>query len=466
MRKGRFKNPAAKSAQRYSESVSFDWRLYRYDIAGSIAHAAALAQAGIITADERRKIESELRAIEKEIDSGKFEWEQSLEDVHMNIEAALTKRIGAAGAKLHTARSRNDQIALDLRLYVKEESRDVITQLRRLQIAALNVAEQHLDVVMPGYTHLQRAQPITFSHYLLGQIEALERDGERLRDCLVRTDVLPLGSGALAGSTIALDRERIARELGFSRVSQNSLDAVGDRDFVCEFLFCLALIGLHLSRLSEDLIIWSTSEFGFLEFSDGFSTGSSLMPQKRNPDIAELTRGKTGRLYGNLMSILTTMKGLPSSYNRDMQEEKEALFDSVDTIAAALEVFTAMLPELKINRDGTEAAASDPNLLATDLAEYLVKKGMPFREAHEIIGKLVTQSATRRRPLNQVPLREMKKLSPLFDVDVANVFDIRRSLLERRAIGAPSPENIAAQIKRWRSDLGRAIDLNRPRRFG
>ena len=466
MRKGRFKKPAAALAQRYSESVSFDWRLYRYDIAGSIAHAAALAQGGIITAEEQRRIENELRAIEKEIESGKFEWERSLEDVHMNIEAALVKRIGVAGGKLHTARSRNDQIALDLRLYVKTEGREATTHLRQLQIALLNLAEQHLDVIMPGYTHLQRAQPITFSHYLLGQIEAFERDGERLRDCLVRTDVFPLGSGALAGSAIVLDRERIARELGFSRVSQNSLDTVGDRDFVCEFLFCLAMIGLHLSRLSEDLIIWSTSEFGFLEFSDAFSTGSSLMPQKRNPDMAELTRGKTGRLYGNLMSILTTMKALPSSYNRDMQEDKEPLFDSVDTIKTALEVFTAMLPELKINRDRMEAAASDPNLFATDLAEYLVKKGMPFRKAHEIIGKLVAQCAKTRCLLGQVPLEEMKKLSPLFDVDVANVFDIRRSLLERRAIGAPSPENIAAQIKRWRSDLGRAIDLNRPRRFG
>ena len=373
----------------------------------------------------------------------------------MNIEAALVKRIGVAGGKLHTARSRNDQIALDLRLYVKTEGREATTHLRQLQIALLNLAEQHLDVIMPGYTHLQRAQPITFSHYLLGQIEAFERDGERLRDCLVRTDVFPLGSGALAGSAIVLDRERIARELGFSRVSQNSLDTVGDRDFVCEFLFCLAMIGLHLSRLSEDLIIWSTSEFGFLEFSDAFSTGSSLMPQKRNPDMAELTRGKTGRLYGNLMSILTTMKALPSSYNRDMQEDKEPLFDSVDTIKTALEVFTAMLPELKVNRDRMETAASDPNLLATDLAEYLVKKGMPFREAHEIIGKLVTQCVTKRRLLNQVPLGEMKKLSPLFDADVANVFDIRRSLSGRRAVGAPSPENIAAQIKRWRSDLGK-----------
>src|SRR5437016_819962 len=399
MRKGRFNKPAAQLAQRYSESVSFDWRLYRYDIAGSIAHAAALAQAGIISADERRKIEKELRAIEKEIESRKFEWDQSLEDVHMNVEAALVRRIGAAGAKLHTARSRNDQIALDVRLYVKEESREVDAHLRRLQIALLNLTEQHLDVVMPGYTHLQRAQPITFSHYLLGQIEGFERDRERLRDCLARTDVLPLGSGALAGSTIALDRNRIARE----------------------FVFCLALIGLHLSRLSEDLIIWSTTEFGFLEFSDAFSTGSSLMPQKRNPDMAELTRGKTGRLYGNLMSILTTLKALPSSYNRDMQEDKEPLFDSVDTIKTALEVFTAMLPELKVNRDRMETAASDPNLLATDLAEYLVKQGMPFRKAHEIIGTLVAQCAKTRCLLGQVPLEEMKKLSPLFDVDVANV---------------------------------------------
>src|SRR5207249_8879304 len=385
MRKGRLSQPPAELAQRYSESVSLDWRLYRHDIAGSIAHAAALARAGVLTADESHQIENGLRVIEKEIESGKFEWDTSLEDVHMNIEAALTKRIGAAGAKLNTARSRNDQVALDLRLYVKAEIAEVAGRLRPLQIALLDLAVRYVNVVMPGSTHLQRAQPIAFSHYLLGQMEALERDANRLRDCLARTDVLPLGSGALAGSTIVLDRERIASDLGFSSVSQNSVDAVGDRDFVCEFLFCLALIGLHLSRLSEDLIIWSTSEFGFLEFSDGFSTGSSMMPQKRNPDIAELTRGKTGRLYGNVMTIVATMKGLPSSYNRDMQEDQEALFDTVDTIAAALEVFTAMLPELKINRDGTEAAASDPNLLATDLAEYLAKKGMPCREAHELI---------------------------------------------------------------------------------
>ena len=454
MRKGRFNTPAADIAERYGESVSFDWRLYRYDIAGSIAHAVALSRAGIISADELQEIETELRAIEKEIESGKFEWVRSLEDVHMNIEAALTKRIGAAGAKLHTARSRNDQIALDLRLYVKAETAEVLTRLRDVQRALLDLAEKHLNVVMPGYTHLQRAQPITLSHYLLAQIEAFERDATRLWDCLTRTDVLPLGSGALAGSTIVLDRECIARDLGFSRVTQNSIDAVSDRDFVCEFIFCLAMIGLHLSRLSEDLIVWSTNEFGFLEFSDGFSTGSSLMPQKRNPDMAELTRAKTGRLYGNLLSILTIMKGLPSSYNRDMQEDKHALFDSVDTVRSELDLFAAMLPELKINRQRMKTAASDSNLLATDLAEYLVKREMPFREAHEIVGKIVAWSAANEIPPNQVPMAELKKFSPLFDSDVVRIFDVRSALTKRRGIGAPSAENIAAQIKRWRFELG------------
>lgn len=455
MRKGRLDKPAAEIAQRYSESVSFDWRLYRHDIAGSIAQAAALARARIITADERQQIDSELRAIEKQIESGRFKWDGSLEDVHMNIEAALTKRAGAAGAKLHTARSRNDQIALDLRLYVKAEIAEVSGRLRSLQTALLDVAERRAEVVMPGYTHLQRAQPITFSHYLLGQMEAFGRDANRLRGCLTRTDVLPLGSGALAGSTIVLDREGIARDLGFSAVSQNSVDTVGDRDFVCEFLFCLAMIGMHLSRLSEDLIIWSTTEFGLLEFSDSFSTQSSLMPQKKNPDMAELTRSKTGRLYGNLISILTTMKALPSSYNRDIQEDKRALFDSVDTIKTALEVFAAMVPEMKINRERMESAAGDPTLLATDLAEYLVKKGTPFRKAHEIVGKLVAHSITKSVLLNQIGVAEMKRFSPRFDVDVAKVFDVRRSLAQRRAIGAPSPGNVAAQIKHWKAKLGR-----------
>jgi len=453
MRKGRFRKPMAKVAARYSESLSFDRRLYRYDIAGSIAHAAALAKAGIISVEERQKIEAGLREIGKEIASGKFQWDQSLEDVHMNIESALTRKIGAAGAKLHTARSRNDQVALDLRLYVKEQIKSTSARLKKLQTAFLKLAQKNADVIMPGYTHLQRAQPILFAHYLLGQIGTFARDRERLRDCLGRADVLPLGSGALAGSTIPLDRESIARDLKFAAISQNSLDAVSDRDFVCEFIFCLAMIAMHLSRLSEDLILWSTSEFGFVEFSDEFSTGSSLMPQKKNPDMAELTRGRTGRLYGNLMSILTTLKALPSSYNRDLQEDKEAVFDSVDTVAAALDVFSAMLPKLKINRGQMKAAANDPNLLATDLAEYLVEKGMPFREAHQVVGKLVADAIQKGIKLSETNLAQLKKVSPLFDVDVAKVFDVRRSLVARKAVGAPSPENIKAQIVRWRKEL-------------
>ena len=453
MRKGRFHKSVADVAQRYSESVSFDHRLYRHDIAGSIAHVAALVKAGIVSVAEQKKIETGLRAIEQEIESGKFQWDEALEDVHMNIERALSKKIGEAGAKLHTARSRNDQAALDLRLYVKDQIEQTSAQLKKLQTAFLDLAEEHVDLVMPGYTHLQRAQPIYFAHYLLGQIEAFARDAERLHNCLQRTDVLPLGSGALAGSTIVLDRELIARQLGFAHVSQNSLDAVSDRDFVCEFMFCLTMIGMRLSRLSEDLIVWSTTEFGFVEFSENFSTGSSLMPQKKNPDMAELTRGKTGRLYGNLMSILTTLKALPSSYNRDLQEDKEALFDSVDTISAALELFSAMLPELKINRERMEAAANDPHLLATDLAEYLVKKGTPFREAHEIVGKLVADATEKGTRLNAIPLAELKKASQLFDVDVVEVFDVRGSLGARRAIGAPSPDNVKKQIARWRKSL-------------
>jgi argininosuccinate lyase len=453
IRKGRFRKSMASTAARYSESLSFDRRLYRYDIAGSIAHAAALAKAGIISAEERKKIAAGLLEIEREIGSGKFQWNESLEDVHMNVESALTNKIGATGAKLHTARSRNDQVALDLRLYVKDQISEVAKRLKEFQRALVSLAAKHADVLMPGYTHLQRAQPVLFAHYLLGYVESFSRDAERLNDCFRRTDVLPLGSGALAGSTVVLDRESIARDLKFSRVSQNSLDAVSDRDFVCEFLFCLAMIGMHLSRVSEDLILWSTSEFGFVEFSDEFSTGSSLMPQKKNPDMAELTRGKTGRLYGNLMSILTTLKALPSSYNRDLQEDKEALFDSIDTVSAALEVFSAMLPGLKINRDKMKEAASDPNLLATDLAEYLVKKGMPFRKAHEIVGALVADATGKRTRLSDIPLTKLKKASPLFDVDVAEVFDVRRSLSARHATGAPSPENARAQIRRWRKEL-------------
>ena len=453
MRQGRFDQPASETAQLYSESVSIDWRLFSHDIKGSLAHAKALTAAGILTKEEQEQIEAALTVIEAEIKRGDFRWDRSLEDVHMNIEAALTRRIGAAGAKLHTARSRNDQVALDLRLYVKAEAAEVCTGLRALQRAFLGLAERSQGVVMPGYTHLQRAQPIVLGHYFLAQMEALERDHARIIDCARRADVLPLGSGALAGSTIALDRELVARELGFAKLSQNSLDAVGDRDFVAEFLFGLAMIGMHLSRVSEELILWSTTEFGFITFSDAFSTGSSLMPQKKNPDMAELTRGKTGRLYGNLIALLTTLKGLPSSYQRDLQEDKGPLFDSVTTVKNALNVFAAMLPELTVNRGRMESAADDPNLLATDLAEYLVKKGMPFREAHEAVGKLVVRAANLKLALNNISLLEMQEISPLFDEGVLKVFDVRASLGKRTAVGAPSPQNVAAQIARWKSLL-------------
>jgi argininosuccinate lyase len=449
MRTERFSSPAAEIAQRYSESVSFDRRLYHYDIAGSIAHASALAAAGILTADEFEMITRGLREIESEISEGKFIWNQSLEDVHMNIEAALTKRIGAAGAKLHTARSRNDQIALDLRLYVREEIDQIAIRLRAMQNALLALAQKHVDINMPGYTHLQRAQPIYFAHYILAQLEVLERDYERLWDARRRADVMPLGSGALAGSTIALDREAVAKALGFERVSQNSIDAVSDRDFVADLLYDLAMIGIHLSRFSEDLIIWSTTEFGYIEFSDAFATGSSLMPQKKNPDMAELTRGKSGRLIGNLMGLLVTLKGLPSGYNRDLQEDKEALFDSVDNTRAALEVFTAMLPELKVNRERMEAAGADPQLLATDLAEYLVAKGVSFREAHGIVGKLAASG----KPLTALSDAEFRNASDAFATDVREIFDVRKAPARRTTTGSPSPENIERQIARWRELL-------------
>jgi argininosuccinate lyase len=449
MREGRFSSPAAEIAERYSESVSFDRRLYRHDIAGSIAHAAALASAGILAADEFEMITRGLREIENEIAAGTFVWAMSLEDVHMNIEAMLTKRIGPAGAKLHTGRSRNDQIALDLRLYVREEIDQIVIRLRAVQNALLLLAQKHSEVLMPGYTHLQRAQPIYFAHYLLAQLEAFERDHERLRDTRRRADVMPLGSGALAGSTIALDREAIAKALGFQRVTQNSLDAVSDRDFAADFLYSLAMIGIHLSRFSEDLIIWSTTEFGFIEFSDAFATGSSLMPQKKNPDMAELTRGKSGRLIGNLVTLLAILKGLPSAYNRDLQEDKEALFDSVDSVRSALEVFSAMLPALTINRERMESLANDPQLLATDLAEYLVGKGVPFREAHAIVGKLAASG----KRLNALSDEEFRAASNAFGEDVREVFDVHKAMQRRSATGSPSPENIERQIGRWRQLL-------------
>jgi argininosuccinate lyase len=449
MWKGRFQQDTARLLSQYSESISFDWRLYACDIEGSIAHSKALLAAGIINAEEQSAIEAGLRQIGGEIEAGTFRFDPALEDVHMNIEAELTRRIGSAGAKLHTARSRNDQVALDLRLFLRGETDAIVALIKTLQRTLAKLGSDNLDVVIPGYTHLQRAQPVYLAHHLLAYVEMLERDAARFGDLRKRIDVMPLGSGAIAGSTIILDRELVARELGFSAITRNSMDAVSDRDFACELLAAIAIAGMHLSRLSEDLILWASSEFGFVTISDAFSTGSSLMPQKKNPDVAELTRGKTGRLYGNLLALLTTLKGLPLTYNRDMQEDKEPVFDSVDTIKAALDINAAMLAEIKVNPGRAAEAVSDPMLLATDLADYLVRAGLPFRQAHEVIGKLVAHCVETGRSFPQLDIATFQGFSPLFSADVFQVLDLRRALDARQAPGAPSLANVRAELERW-----------------
>ena len=449
MWKGRFTQSTAPAVQRFTESVSFDWRLYPYDIQGSIAHAAALEKAGLITPNEFQQIKTGLESIRQEIESGKFGFQETLEDIHMNIEAALTAKIGAAGAKLHTARSRNDQVALDLRLYLRAET-DVIRDLiRNFQRALVKLASAHRDFVLPGYTHLQRAQPVLLAHYLLAYVEMFERDFERLTDARKRINRMPLGSGAIAGSTIVLDRNYIAQLLDFPEVTRNSMDAVSDRDFVAEMLFILSLLGVHLSRLSEDLILFASSEFQFVRLSDAYSTGSSLMPQKKNPDVCELTRGKTGRLIGNLVSLLSVLKGLPMTYNRDLQEDKETVFDSIDQIKTALEVYAGMLSEIEIVKERTRSAAEDPGLLATDLADYLVIRGVPFRQAHEVIGKLVAYSLGQRRGFLELRLEEFRQFSDRFGPDVFERLDLDRAIDRRTGIGAPSRKNVAAELERW-----------------
>ena len=454
MWKGRFQQETAPAVQRFTESVSFDWRLYKFDIEGSIAHAAALQKAGLLTPEEHQQIESGLRAIEREIDEGKFLFRPELEDVHMNIESALTARIGPAGAKLHTARSRNDQVALDLRLYLRHEADEIRRLIVGLQRALVDSAGKYRTTVIPGYTHLQRAQPVPVAHHFLAYVEMLQRDTERFADAARRINRLPLGSGAIAGSTIALDREYVAKLLDFPEVTRNSMDAVSDRDFVAEMLFALALTGVHLSRLSEDLILFASSEFKLIRISDAYSTGSSLMPQKKNPDVCELTRGKTGRLLGNLVSLLTTLKGLPMTYNRDMQEDKEAVFDSIDQVKMALEVYTGMIPEIEVDAARARAAAEDPALLATDLADYLVLQGLPFRQAHELIGKLVAYTLEQQRTLSQLTIDEFRKFSDRFGPDTFEVLNLDRAISRRTTIGAPSLENVAAELERWNSILG------------
>ena len=451
---GRFSQATADLVLRYGESVSYDWKLYRHDVAGSIAHARAQQKAGLLTQEEFEAIRTGLEGILADIEAGNFTWSTKLEDVHMNIESELTRRIGAAGAKLHTARSRNDQVATDTRLYCREQIDVTLELLRRMQLALVGKAEEYAAVRIPGYTHLQRAQPVTVGHHLLAYVEMLARDADRLRDCRRRLNVSPLGSGAIAGSTINLDREAIAAELGFDSVSQNSMDAIADRDYVLECLFCLSLIGTHLARLSEDLVLWSTAEFGFCTLSDAHTTGSSLMPQKKNPDVCELTRGKSGRLCGNLVSVLVAVKGLPLTYNRDLQEDKEPLFDSFETVSLALQVNAEMVAAMRINEDRCEAAVEDPLLLATDLADYLVRRGVPFRKAHELVGKAVAVAVSTGTPLNQLTLEQFREISPAYGEDVHSVFNLDRAFALRTNPGAPNAENTKRRLAYWKQQLG------------
>ncbi len=452
MWKGRFSQDTSSLVQQFGESISHDWRLFPHDIAGSIAHARAQKTLGLLTDGEFSQIEGGLLEIKADIISGNFEFKTSLEDIHMNIEAELTRRIGAAGAKLHTARSRNDQVATDTRLYCRSEIDGLLLEITALQLALLDRAETYAATVIPGYTHLQRGQPVTAGHHLLAYVEMLERDKSRLTDCRKRLNISPLGSGALAGSTINLDRRAIATELGFDGVTQNSMDAIADRDHIAELLFVISLCGVHLSRLSEDLILWCTAEFGFASLSDAHTTGSSLMPQKKNPDVCELTRGKTGRLVGNLMNLLVALKGLPLTYNRDLQEDKPPLFDSVDTLRLILAVNTEMIAAMELREDKCRAAAADPMLLATDLADYLVKTGVPFRQAHELVGKAVAQAIATQTPLDQL---DLAAIDPAFGPGAREVFSLDRALESRSNPGAPSIANIRAEIASWSSRFGR-----------
>ncbi len=437
----------------YTASIAFDWRLYPYDIKGSIAHARMLAKQGIITQGEAKIIIKGLSSIKDEIEQGKFEFKPELEDIHMNIESRLIEIVGEVGGKLHTARSRNDQVALDLRLFAQEAIIATRESLRELQRALIELADANRDVVIPGYTHLQSAQPILLAHHLLAYFEMLQRDFDRFIDCGQRTDVMPLGSGALAGVAYDVDREFLARELGFNRISQNSIDAVSDRDFVLEYEAAASICMMHLSRLAEETILWSSAEFNFIEIDDAFATGSSIMPQKKNPDVAEIARGKTGRIYGNLMAMLTTMKALPLAYDRDMQEDKEGFFDTVDTLLSTLKIFTGMVASMKINAESAKRAVEKGYILATDLADYLVKKGEAFRNAHSIVSRLVSYAVEKGKSLNQLSIKEYKDFSPLFNEDVYSI-DIESSLAARDVAGGTAPRRVEQALAAAKKIIG------------
>jgi argininosuccinate lyase len=451
---GRFSQPTDELVEHFTASILFDRRLYNYDIQGSVAHCRMLAKCGIITDDEASVIMLALEEIKAEIEQDTFIFDVRWEDIHMHIERRLIEKIGPVGGKLHTARSRNDQIALDVRLYLRDEIRAILHDIRQLQRTLVDLAEAHLDVIMPGYTHLQRAQPIRLSHHLLAYDEMLERDHQRFTECLMRVNVLPLGAGALATTTYPIDRSYVARLLDFPALTENSLDAVSDRDFVIECCAHAALMMMHLSRLSQELTLWCSAEFGFIELSDAFSTGSSIMPQKKNPDVAELVRGKTGRVYGHLQGVLTVMKGLPLAYNSDMQEDKEALFDVIDTVKACLRVLAPMLATLTLRPERMRGAASEGFGTATDMADYLAAKGLPFRQAHEIVGRLVRHCLDQQQTLDDLSLEELQTFSPLFERDVYQAIALDASVDRRQVRGGPARTLVAERLKTIRAARG------------
>jgi len=431
----------------FTASIHFDQRLYRYDIEGSIVHARMLARQKLITREDEKIIITGLKGILADIDKGKFAFKPEDEDIHMAIEKALIERVGAAGEKLHTARSRNDQVSLDVRLYLREEIEQIIKMLSRLKESLVGLAEKENYTIMPGYTHLQKAQPVLLAHYLLAYWEMLDRDEQRLRECYKRVNIMPLGSAAIAGTGLSIDREYVARLLQFPEISKNSMDAVSDRDFIAEFIFAASVLMMHMSRFCEDIIIWSTDEFQFVEISDAFTTGSSIMPQKKNPDVAELIRGKTGRIYGNLISLLTMMKGLPMTYNRDLQEDKEPLFDTVDTLKGCVNILGEMVGHLSFNKDIMLKDASRGFLTATDVAEYLVMKGVPFRAAHEIIGRLVAYCIGENKEIHVLSLKELRQFHKSFGEDVYSHLKVENAVNSKESTGGTSPEAVSVRVK-------------------
>lgn len=451
---GRFEEPTDAFVEAFTASIDFDKRLYRYDIEASCAHARMLVKTGIISEKDGDHILEGLQVILQEIKEGRFKWSIQLEDIHMNIEARLIERIGEAGKKLHTGRSRNDQVATDIRLYLRSEIDRIHLQVRSLQSALLRLAEHETNTIMPGFTHLQVAQPVTFGHHMMAWFEMLERDGERLRDCRRRVNIMPLGSAALAGTSYPLDREYTAKLLEFQCPSNNSLDAVSDRDFAIEFCSVAALLMTHLSRFSEELVLWTSAQFDFIELPDRFCTGSSIMPQKKNPDIPELVRGKTGRVNGNLISLLTLMKGQVLAYNKDNQEDKEPLFDTVDTVKASLRAYTDMMSAIRVNRKAMYSAATQGFATATDLADYLVGKGIAFRDAHEIVGKAVKRAIDAGKDLADLDLNALQQLSPAIQDDVYEILGLAGSLASRDMTGGTAPRQIKLQIARARKRLG------------